>query len=211
VTDRAGYITGLRMLADLLEQHPELPLPYEGTASNRLWIFCETREDAAGYARVLPGRVGKHTDTNSPAYGFELHGQLGGLYVKVLARREQVCERVVVGTEEITRQVPDPAVQVPMVEVTETVEKVQWRCSPLLAGPTASPAAGQPGPAQVAVGDPDPVLDQPGPPCAWHFEAGGLEYDCTLPAGHPGDQHAAVDGTGRVAAVCNAEPAGGAR
>lgn len=28
--DRAGYIAGLRMLADLLEQHGDLPLPYQG-------------------------------------------------------------------------------------------------------------------------------------------------------------------------------------
>lgn len=70
----------------------------------------------------------------------DLHG---GIYItfghkvklNVFASRDQVCERVVVGTEQVTRQVPDPdaLAAVPTVEVTETVEQVEWICRPMLA------------------------------------------------------------------------------
>ncbi len=45
-----------------------------------------------------------------------------------------MCKKVVT-TETVTRTVPDPAVlaTVPMVEVTQDVENVEWVCEPLLA------------------------------------------------------------------------------
>ncbi|HET6291734.1 MAG TPA: hypothetical protein VFG33_00115, partial [Kribbella sp.] len=57
----------------------------------------------------------------------------GVIEVHVGAYRDQVCERVVTGTREVTKTVPDPSVVVPDVEVTETVEDVEWICGPLLA------------------------------------------------------------------------------
>jgi hypothetical protein len=58
-----------------------------------------------------------------------------GVCLHVYAERDQVCERVVTGTETVTRTVPDPAAlaEVPEIEVTETVETVEWVCKPLLA------------------------------------------------------------------------------
>lgn len=138
--DRAGYITGLRALADALEQQPELPLPYDGTLSE-LSVFTQTKAEAAAYARLLPGKVDKAV-TDDRNYGFQLLGALHGLRVRVYAPREQVCERVVLGTETVTREVPDPEAlaAVPTTTVTETVEKVEWRCTPLLAPTEAVPA-----------------------------------------------------------------------
>jgi hypothetical protein len=59
----------------------------------------------------------------------------GAIGLHVYARRDQVCERVVTGTETVTRTVKDPAAlaEVPEVEVTEEVEIVKWECKPLLA------------------------------------------------------------------------------
>lgn len=56
-----------------------------------------------------------------------------GLYV--YAGRGEVCERIVTGTREVTKEVPDPKAlaEVPKVTVTETVEDVEWKCTPLLA------------------------------------------------------------------------------
>lgn len=141
MTAREEYVAGLRMLADLLEQHDDLPLPYYGVnAEVRLPFYCYTRDQIAQFARLLPGRVDKHVDEEYESYGFSLRGALAGLHVDVKAHRNAVCERVVVGTDEVTEQVPDPSVQVPLVEVTKTVERVRWECSPLLAGTDPAPA-----------------------------------------------------------------------
>lgn len=51
--------------------------------------------------------------------------------VQVYANREQVCERVVLASVEVEKEVPDPAA--PKVTVTEVEETVEWHCVPLLA------------------------------------------------------------------------------
>jgi hypothetical protein len=58
-----------------------------------------------------------------------------GLKVKVTTYRDAVCERVVTGTREVTREVrdPDALAAVPTTTVTETVEDVEWVCAPLTA------------------------------------------------------------------------------
>ncbi len=58
--------------------------------------------------------------------------------MKVVANREEVCERVVVGARQVTETIPDPSVTVPTVEITKTVEDVEWRCTSILAGQDAS-------------------------------------------------------------------------
>lgn len=132
--DRQPYIAGLRQLADLLEDNTDLPLPYHGTMSE-LAIFADSKEQLVAVARALPGKVGKTFDDRSDTYGFELHGSIGGLRVIVYGDRNEVCQRVVTGTREVTKTVPAP--DAPMVEITETVEDVEWICSPLLAEATA--------------------------------------------------------------------------
>jgi hypothetical protein len=130
--DRTGYTAGLRALADALDSNPDLPLPYDGTLS-RLTVFAHTKGEAAAYARVLPGRVDKKVYDGT--YGFSLLGSLHGLDVVVYAPREEVCERVVVGTRTVTREVQDAEAlaAVPTTTITETVEDVRWECRPLLA------------------------------------------------------------------------------
>lgn len=134
MADRAEYIAGLRLLAVLLEQHPDLPLPYYGASETygRMTVFCSSREQIAEFARLLPGQSTKHVDQDNSNYGFALHGTLAGLHLDIRAHRDEVCERVVTGTETVVKQVPDPTVDVPLVEVTEDVEIVEWRCAPLL-------------------------------------------------------------------------------
>jgi hypothetical protein len=134
---RAAYTAGLRQLADILDAHPEVPLPYEGRVSPISFAFHGYEvEDHAGElaaaARILiPGSRTKNADGNY----FRVTGSLHGLKIECWAMREQVCERVVVGTREVIREVPDPEAlaAVPTTVVTETVEDVEWRCAPLLA------------------------------------------------------------------------------
>lgn len=137
---RAAYIDGLRQLADLLAAEPTLPLP--NTGSFDWYVFdlnsrgsdeaamADQKSAAAGIVRLLPGSQTKQDGNDL----FRFEGRIGGLETQVVVNRSAVCERVVTGTETVTKRVPDPSVEVPLVEVTETVETFEWRCAPLLAG-----------------------------------------------------------------------------
>jgi len=129
-TDRAGYIAGGRELFDILEANPDLPLPSAGSLMPLTLFFHgnTAKNDLASALLAFPGTKAKSVRDNYFDVAINLHG----LKVQLTALREQVCERVVTGTEVITREVPDPKVRVSMVTVTETVETVEWICSPLL-------------------------------------------------------------------------------
>jgi hypothetical protein len=138
MTDRNAYISGLRKLADALETHPEVPLPYEGeTTELTLFFFAgdDPKAEMAAAARALPTSFRKEADGKY----FDLKGHLDGVQIRLCAMREQVCERVVTGTREEVVEEPDPdalaeaLAAVPTVTKTVTVEDVEWRCSPVLA------------------------------------------------------------------------------
>lgn len=135
-TARPEYIAGLRALADALETHPDLPLPYYGTRVP-LPIYIESETPAAAlrqFARATTGPVEKVV-TDHRLFGFELVGSFHGLRVTAVAYREAVCERIVTGTREVERTMPDPdaLAAVPTVTVTDVIEDVRWECRPLLA------------------------------------------------------------------------------
>lgn len=123
-------IDGLRELADFLEAHPEVPMGYGMTAVANANAYAEDDEPAIDrLARIarLPGRW----DKKSTGDAFHLVRKFGPHQLIVFANREQVCKRVVVGTEMVTRYVPAPD-SPPMVPVTELVEKAEWVCPPSL-------------------------------------------------------------------------------
>lgn len=131
---RAEYVKGLHMFADLLENNPDIPLPYSaGVRSDNpltTWFHASRGDVKAGLtaaARVFPGKLDK---TVEEAGYFNLKGQLAGLYVEFTAMRSDVCQRVVVAERTVIEQVPDPDVKVPLVEVTKTVQDVKWICPP---------------------------------------------------------------------------------
>jgi hypothetical protein len=81
----------------------------------------------------LPGRRStKDFDGDNWA---NVHVKFGAIDIEVYGKRAEVCERVVVGTEEVEEEVPDPEAlaAVPKVKVTKTVEQVKWVCRLLLA------------------------------------------------------------------------------
>lgn len=123
---------GLRALADMIEQNPELA----GLASpDSLHVFyAHNAAELGAIARAAVRSGAKVTKQISN----DLHNVLlswGPVGALVLAWRNDVCERVVLGTKPVTKKVPDPAqlAAVPLVEVTEEVEQVEWICRPLLA------------------------------------------------------------------------------
>jgi len=134
MSTREEYISDLRKLADLLEQRPELPTPYHGDIYGAGPLTCymltAEREAFVAAVRALPGVAKKAIERDT----YRVSTTLDGLGVEVVAYRDNVCERVVTGTREVTKTIPDPNITVPVVEVTEVVEDVEWVCTPLLAG-----------------------------------------------------------------------------
>lgn len=136
---RAAYTAGLRQLADILDAHPEVPLPYEGTGKSlgkRISFYYlgdkDPRAALAAARRAFGVPMEKNDSIDS---SFSLTGSLAGLHFALTAEREAVCERVVVGTREVEVEEADPAAvaALPKVKRTVTVEDVEWRCTPLLA------------------------------------------------------------------------------
>ncbi|QFU87839.1 hypothetical protein [Amycolatopsis sp. YIM 10] len=131
----------LRRLADLIEATPEIEACYlRAPFTPNIWHLRSAAElgELARAALRLGARVEK--EAASDVYDLQIHFGASGF--SALAPRGDVCERVVTGTEVITKKVPDPILvaQVPEVEVLEEVEIVEWRCTPLLAQAT-TPAA----------------------------------------------------------------------
>lgn len=142
VDTRRAYTASLRALADLLDANPDLiddvryvherqlvPVNHADDPRERMAAFIRAGK-AAGFA------VRKDYDEN---YG-SVDINLGAFLLHVYASRERVCERVVTGTREVTREVQDPEAlkAVPTTTVTETVEDVEWVCLPLLADVSVS-------------------------------------------------------------------------
>jgi hypothetical protein len=107
--ERAAFSAGLRQIADLLDAHPNIPLPHltapkatgwQPTLTCYLWgddiratLAAATRAMAAG------GRVAKHVDDDGT--GLRAWRMFGGIALEVRVERSQVCERVVLGTETV--------------------------------------------------------------------------------------------------------------
>lgn len=134
--ERQRYIDGLLMLADVLKNHPEVPLPVGSPITISFLSGGDARDRMAAAARAFPIKWEKNFwDSQSGTSYFDLEGKLAGLQVEMRAYRDAVCERVVTGTREVTEKVKDPdrLAEVPEIEVTRTVEDVTWECGSLLA------------------------------------------------------------------------------
>lgn len=133
MSTREEQLSNIVDFAAWLEAHPEVPIPADLTGAGYVLIHARHSEDpraaVAAVARALPGKVDKSTYSGL----FQVEGRVCGITVKAIAERDLVCERVVTGTREVKKTIPDPMVTVPVIEVVETVEDVEWRCGPLLA------------------------------------------------------------------------------
>ena len=105
---RQETIDGLRALADYLETRPDVPLPYFGFVN----AFGD-EEELPVVARAMGGFTKDHTGDY-----LTLVKSFGPVGLHVHFASEQVCERVVVGTEEVPEKVT-PA---------HTKEIVEWKC-----------------------------------------------------------------------------------
>lgn len=122
---RAEYIAGLRMLADLIETNALTGRSDGDNVFSPFNVHVDTKAEAAAWARALT-EVTKTPATSSDSLLIE--GRAGTLHVRVWVDRDEVCERIVTGQREVTKEV---VTAVETVTVTEDI--VEWRCSPLLA------------------------------------------------------------------------------
>lgn len=144
--ERAAYIAGLHELADFLSEHPDVPLPHLGTYLgdeyvNALYIYLLAGDDQRARLATIARAMGTASkSTSEDGARFRVHRRFAGLYLVVTADRDEVCTKTVVGTREVTVQVPDPEAlaAVPKITVTKTVEDVEWRCESLLSEGGAS-------------------------------------------------------------------------
>jgi len=132
--------TMLRKAADLLDAHPDLPAPLISCfTSGRVDIAWQLMNDddhkddqrpaVQAIVRALGGKWTK-MDGGDTLY---LNQVRDGIKLTICVTREQVCERVVKGTETVTV----PAVEA-RPERTEEREIVEWRCEPVLAAAVES-------------------------------------------------------------------------
>ena len=121
--DAIETVKGLRELADFIEQHPDLNWSYVGA---RCGTVVDTGEDLAAFA-ATGGKWDKDAYDTGTGGNFALRRKFGPVELSVLASRDQVCERKVVGVEVV--EIPDP--DAPRVTVEREV--VEWTCAPVLA------------------------------------------------------------------------------
>jgi len=126
--------TGLRALADLIEANPDLQ-PAVRYALSMINGFSNDPAVLAAFMRAGRQHGAVTTKEAENDIWFTAVLAWGPVELHVNAHREEVCERVVTGTETVTKTVKDPEAlaAVPEVEITETVETVEWVCKPLLA------------------------------------------------------------------------------
>lgn len=135
--DAATFAKGLREFADWIEankDHVEWELECaDEDPPFRFNLYATTKEAFGDYVRAL-GRGAKEVDDS----WFHVVRTFGPVRLDVFAARATVCERVVTGTREVTKTVRDPLAleQVPLIEVTEVVEDVEWICEPSILGAT---------------------------------------------------------------------------
>jgi len=140
---RAEFLASLRLLIDWLQAHPDVPQPYH-LLGDKLYIYVHGEDPRAAMAAMAAiARAMGNADKSIDGDHFELRRRFGVITLVASARRDEVCERVVVGTREVTRRAPDPhaLAALPVVTVTEIVEDVQWVCPPSLLNPDAPSSA----------------------------------------------------------------------
>ena len=128
--ERAEYIAGLRALADVLEANPHAKLPQTGNGLPLTWVTSWEDDPKAATLAIVRAVGGKWNKLSGGTDGAILRfaTSLHGFSVEILCSREQVCRRVVTGTETVDL----PAVEAQPAR-TETREVIEWVCEPLLA------------------------------------------------------------------------------
>ena len=124
------YANGLRLVADFLEANPDVPLPEDTLTSYSL----HDKKRLSIVARALShgGRCEKvYEDTI-----VNLKRDFGGIILRYIGVRSNVCTQVKVGTKVVPEQYVPPRPAVEAHVVPEHEEAIyEWRCDPVLVEP----------------------------------------------------------------------------
>jgi len=116
---RLQILNDVRTLIDWLEAHPEITIPYD-FENGFMLSSVNTRDELIAVAREF-----KECEKVFSNDSFYLHKRFGQASLYAFTSRTEVCERVVVGSEEVAERVIPAHVR----------DVVEWRCAePLLNG-----------------------------------------------------------------------------
>jgi hypothetical protein len=105
-TPRQDYITGLRALADLLAEHPEVPTPLTGDIRHYPHGYGQMHVSGPGGAgETLAALLGRPTHVELRADRAWLTWHLAGLAVLATVPMEKAAERVVTGSVRVGSEV----------------------------------------------------------------------------------------------------------
>lgn len=133
----------LRAVAEFIEAHPELPKPYitafSGSEKVDLNYYLHlqtgtgsrTEEEQKKTARAIVQAVGGKWDKVEDGEEFSFVQVRDQIEYTVMVKRAAVCERIVIGNEEVI--VPATPARPELPSRVEIREVVEWRCEPLLA------------------------------------------------------------------------------
>lgn len=146
---RDAFIDGLRQVADFLDAHPDVKLPYIGghydIPAPTMPIYVNTWNGGEPASQVMAkiaramGTAEKHYEDRHEL--FMLVRKFGGISLVAQVDRDELCTKVVVGTREVEVEEPEQAAvqaaiaALPKVKRVEVVEEVRWECHPLLEAP----------------------------------------------------------------------------
>jgi hypothetical protein len=122
--ERCAEIAGMRELIDLLEEHPEVPLPPWNWQS----IFVETKEDLVRFRRLLGCN-----DKDSCGEFLQLRRKFGPIILNLTIEKEKTCRKVQTGTVQLPAEPAKPAMPAREVPVYE------WICAEPWLAPTGGP------------------------------------------------------------------------
>lgn len=127
---RGQFIQGLRDAAAFYEAHPLVPAPADVELSAYLAAVWEVATEDRDPLIASVARAMAPCEKDYSTSLLYLRRRFGPVLVEVFIGRDSVCERKVVGTRAVEREVVD----IPAVTRTETVEEeiVEWECKPLL-------------------------------------------------------------------------------
>lgn len=135
--------SGLRALAEMIEQNPEVA-PLARYYLTTLSVFSSQTSAHHALLARLALRHGAKVDKSisEELYNLQLSFAEGAVVAHALATRAEVCERVSTGVKVVTKTVKDPGAvaALPDVEVTEEVETFDWVCKPVMSTLDASGA-----------------------------------------------------------------------
>lgn len=129
----AQQAAGLRALADMIEQHPKL-VETTRYSFEQIDTFADSADTIREFVRAGLKHGAEILKSGSDQW-FTAKLMWGPVKLHINARRDEVCERVVVDTREIVEEIPDPeaVAKLPRVKQTRVEEIVEWKCLPLLA------------------------------------------------------------------------------